>query len=255
MSELLLRAVGAHVRLLRESRGLSRRILAEQSGLSERFLSQLEGGSGNISLVRFAQVASALATTPAAILAASEPSARPIALLGVRGAGKSTVGHALARELERPFVELDQCIEEAAGLSLAEIFELHGESYYRRVERETLIEQLAASASLVFATGGSIVSHDDNWALIRERTTTIWLKAEAEDHWERVIRQGDRRPMAQNPHAFSELETLLAARAPLYARANIVVDTSAKSVRQVVSDVLISLRSHEPLDVDGIAQE
>jgi XRE family aerobic/anaerobic benzoate catabolism transcriptional regulator len=151
----------------------------------------------------------------------------------VRGAGKSTVGAALAERLEVPFVELDQKIEAAAGLSLGELFELHGEAHYRQLERESL-RQVLDGSRLVLATGGSIVSSQDSFALLRQRSRTVWLRARAEDHWDRVIRQGDRRPMAENPHAFAQLRTLMAARAPLYAAAHHVIETSGRSLDQVV---------------------
>src|SRR5688500_5958076 len=134
MPPSFLESVGATVRAHRERRGWSRRELAEHSGVSERFLAQLETGDGNISLRRFAEVAQALGTSPSALLAASDaPAQRPIALLGVRGAGKSTIGAALAKRLGYRFVELDALIEQAAGLPLGEMFSLHGEAYYRRV--------------------------------------------------------------------------------------------------------------------------
>jgi len=239
-----LESVGAAVRGQRERRGWSRRELAAASGLSERFLAQLETGQGNISLRRFADVAHALGTTPAALLAASEAevAARPVALLGVRGAGKSAVGSALARKLGMPFVEVDREIEQAAGLPLGEVFALHGEAYYRRVEREVLTRVLADATPAVLATGGSIVNDPTNYALLRARATTVWLRARPEDHWNRVVAQGDQRPMAENPHAFEELRALLAARTKLYARADHVIDTSERTVRQVVADAAAALR-------------
>jgi XRE family aerobic/anaerobic benzoate catabolism transcriptional regulator len=234
-----LHAVGAAVRSRREAHGWSRRELAGACGVSERFLAQLETGDGNISLRRFAEVAHALGTTPSALLApADAPStAKPIALLGVRGAGKSTVGAALAKKLDLAFVELDQQIEAAAGLPLGEVFALHGEAYYRRVEREVLGRLLAAPTPMVVATGGSIVNDPTNYGLLRTRCKTIWLRAAPEDHWNRVVAQGDKRPMAENPHAFAELRALLAARDKLYARAEHTIDTSDRSVKQVVAAV------------------
>lgn len=233
----LLTTVGARVRALRERQGLARRQLSETSGVSERFLAQLEAGRGNISLLRFADVAEALGTTPSELLAgASSPKngTRIVALLGVRGAGKSTVGALLADKHEVPFVEVDSRIEKSAGLSLAEIFEMHGEAYYRRLEREVLTQLLADPRTMVLATGGSIVNDRENYALLRERASTVWLRAKPEDHWNRVIQQGDARPMAKNPHAFAELRALLAAREPLYANAHHVVDTSGRDVEEVV---------------------
>jgi XRE family aerobic/anaerobic benzoate catabolism transcriptional regulator len=215
---------------------LSRRELSEKCGVSERFLAQLESGRGNISLARFADVAEALATSPADLLAGANGGRQRefIALLGVRGAGKSTVGRRLAATRGVDFVEVDQRIEEAAGLSLSEIFELHGEAYYRRLESEVLGRLVSDSRPAVIATGGSIVNHQENYNLLKNRSCTVWLKARAQDHWNRVIEQGDERPMAQNPHAFAELSALLVAREPLYAAANFVVDTSGKTIDQVV---------------------
>ncbi|CAN5772844.1 helix-turn-helix transcriptional regulator [soil metagenome] len=234
-----LSSVGAAVRSHRERRGWSRRELAEHSGVSERFLAQLETGAGNISLLRFAEVAHALGTTPSVLLAGADapPSARPIALLGVRGAGKSAVGEALATKLRIPFVELDQQIEEAAGLPLSEVFAVHGEAYYRRVEREVLTRLLATPSPMVLATGGSIVNDPTNYGLLRARCHTIWLRAGAEDHWNRVVAQGDQRPMAENPHAFSELRALLTSREKLYARAEHTVDTAGRRIAQVVAEL------------------
>lgn len=181
-------------------------------------------------------MAAALELSPAELLAGAELIAQasaPVALLGVRGAGKSTVGAALADRLEVPFVELDQKIEQAAGLSLGELFELHGEAHYRELERESL-RQVLDGSPLVLATGGSIVSSQDSFAFLRQRARTVWLRARAEDHWERVIRQGDRRPMGENPHAFAQLRALMEERAPLYAAAHHVIETSDRSLDQVV---------------------
>ena len=235
-----LESVGAAVRSQRERKGWSRRELAGASGVSERFLAQLETGDGNISLRRFAEVAHALGTTPAALLAPAESHAgtKPIALLGVRGAGKSTIGAALAKKLDVRFVEVDQEIEGATGLLLGDVFTLHGEAYYRRVEREVLTRLLAESSPMVLATGGSIVNDPTNFALLKNRAHTIWLRARPEDHWNRVVAQGDQRPMAENPHAFEELRALLAARQKLYARADRTVDTSGRTLKQVVAEIV-----------------
>ncbi len=236
----LLSTVGARVRAARERLGLSRRELSDKSGVSERFLAQLETGQGNISLARFADVAAALDTTPSELLAGvsvARHAGVPVALLGVRGAGKSSVGAALAKRLGARFVEVDQRIEQAAGLKLGEIFELHGEAYYRRVEREVLSQLLGGDAPLVLATGGSIVNDPVNYGLLRERARTVWLRARAEDHWERVVAQGDQRPMAKNPHAFAELRALLSAREGLYATAQHVVDTGGRTIAEVVEAV------------------
>lgn len=237
--QALLQTVGARVRAQREDRGWSRREFSKLSGVSERFLAQLEGGQGNISLARLADIADILATTPGALLAgASSGGGRDfIALLGLRGAGKSTIGEALANLRGVPFIEIDGRIEEVAGLSLEQIFEMHGEGYYRRLEREVLTRLLANIQPAVIATGGSIVNHHENFAMLKAAACTVWLKARPQDHWNRVIKQGDKRPMAENPHAFAELKALLTARESLYTSANFVVDTSGKSIPQVVQSV------------------
>lgn len=235
--DALLAAVGIRVRQMREERRMSRRKLSEQCGVSERFLAQLESGRGNISLRRFADVAEALDTRPGALLEEASADCRPkgiIALLGVRGAGKSSVGARLAELHERPFIEVDSRIERFAGLTLGEIFALHGEDYYRRLEREVLGDLFREPSAMILATGGSIVTDAHNFALLRENACTVWLRAEPEDHWSRVVAQGDARPMAENPHAFSELRALLATREPLYAQAHHTVDTHARDLEHVV---------------------
>jgi XRE family aerobic/anaerobic benzoate catabolism transcriptional regulator len=243
MSTLDLVAVGQRVRARREALELTQRELAARAHLSVRFLAQVEGGTGNVSLLRFAELAHALGTTAAALLHEVDqpPSGRHVALVGVRGAGKSTIGARLARKLGVPLVELDAEIERIAQLRLAQIFELHGEAYYRRLERETLRHVLAERPAAVIATGGSVVTDRETWRLLRERTHTVWLRARPEDHWSRVVAQGDRRPMKDSPHAFTELKALLAARAPLYATAAATVDTSSLDVDQATQRVVATL--------------
>ena len=232
----LLATIGARVRALRERQALTRRQLSRKSGLSERFLGQLEVGRGNISLGRFADVADALGSSPAELMTGTlsrQRSTGVVALLGVRGAGKSTVGSQVAASFGVPFVEVDQRIEQLAGLDLARIFEVHGDAYYHRLERRALEELLMEPHPAVIATGGSVVSDSDNYAMLCEGACTVWLRATAEDHWNRVVRQGDARPMAGHPDAFAELRTLLNVRGPLYSSARYVVDTSGRSVEQV----------------------
>jgi XRE family aerobic/anaerobic benzoate catabolism transcriptional regulator len=256
MSRLELETLGECVRRRRESLGLTQRELAARSGLSLRFLAQLEAGEGNISLKRFAQLAQALGASASSLLAEAEAAApgagggvaaEPrIALVGLRGAGKSTIGQRLAERLGVPFVELDTRVEAAAQLPLAQIFELHGEAYYRRLERETLAKVLAELPACVIAAGGSIVNDRDTWRLLREHAITVWLRARPEDHWNRVIQQGDERPMRKNPHAFAELRALLAAREPLYATAHHVVDTSALGVEGAVAAIAHEVPGADP---------
>lgn len=231
----ILAALGRRARAHRLSRGWTLREIAERSGVSPRFLVQLEAGEGNISVRRLADVAEALETTPAVLLSDAEPSrAAVIALLGLRGAGKTTIGRRLARRRRVPFVELDKRVEQAADLSLGEVFALHGEEYYRRLEREVLQEVLNEGRPMVLATGGGLVASPDTFAMLRRSAVTVWLRATPEDHWNRVVRQGDRRPMADHPQAMADLRSLLAAREPLYALADHTIDTSSGTVEKIV---------------------
>ena len=238
MPDDLLAALGRRARARRVSGGLTLREVAERSGVSPRFLVQLEAGTGNISVRRLADVAQALGTTAAELLRPDDtPRPGVIALLGLRGAGKTTIGKRLARRRRLPFVELDKRIEQAADLALGELFTLHGEDYYRRLERNVLQRVVNEGTPMVLATGGGIVASTDTFALLRRSAITVWLRASPEDHWNRVVRQGDRRPMADHPQAMADLRSLLATREPLYALADHTVDTSSVTVDEVVSAV------------------
>ena len=235
--------LASRVRRLRESRGWSRAELALRSGLSVRFLARIESGDGNVSLVRLVHLAEALDTTPDALLRAPRPRGPVIALTGLRGAGKSTVGPLLAALLRVPFVEMDALVQGAAGLPLDQIFELHGERYYRRLERETLQSILAGSQPSVVAAAGGVVNEPSTWKALLDRTTVVWLRARPEDHWRRVVAQGDRRPMADNPDAMVELRAMLASREGRYAQAHIVVDTARRTPLAVARMIVGELAS------------
>jgi XRE family aerobic/anaerobic benzoate catabolism transcriptional regulator len=243
----LLVELGKAVRDRRSARGITLKELSEKASVSTRFLADLEAGRGNISVLRLHDVAVALGTSAAALLddeaRRAKDAPRPIALLGLRGAGKSTIGKKLARKLQVPFVELDAAVEQAAGLSLREIFELHGEAHYRRLEREVLRTVLAEHAASVIATGGSIVMDDETFALLRAHALTVWLQASPESHWQRVVDQGDRRPMHNRANAKAELAALLDERRPRYARAALAVDTDALDVDGAVRRVVERARS------------
>lgn len=239
----VLNRLGARVRRLREERGWSRADLAARSGLSLRFLARIEAGDGNISLVRLVHLAQALELAADALLRAPRARSPIVSLVGMRGAGKSTIGPALARALSVPFVEMDELVQEAAGLPLDQIFELHGERYYRKLERETLSAILSGSQASVVAAAGGVVTEPATWKTLLERTTVVWLKAQPEDHWSRVIGQGDRRPMADHPDAMGELRAMLAAREGRYGQAHIVIPTHERTPTEIVDAIAKELTS------------
>jgi XRE family aerobic/anaerobic benzoate catabolism transcriptional regulator len=263
-----LRILGNRVREARASRGMTRKILARDSGVSERYLAQLESGQGNVSILLLRDIARAL-DIPLEILLLDGPgppvdlvhtteflrrlpaaellqarqllvqhfggvdqAARRerIALIGLRGAGKSTLGASLALQLDVPFFELDRLIEQEAGVALSAIFDLYGQSGFRRLERRCLDDTIAGHSRFVLATGGSLVSEPATFERLLTMCYAVWLKASPEDHMQRVIAQGDMRPMADNRESMDDLRHILDAREPLYSKADAVVDTSGASV-------------------------
>jgi XRE family aerobic/anaerobic benzoate catabolism transcriptional regulator len=238
------------IRAARYDAGISARELSDRSGLSERFVVELEAGRGNPSVLRLRELAAALGVRPSELLVEAEgaeqavarepaPTQRRgfVALLGLRGAGKSTVGAQVAARVGVPFVELDARIEERAGMSAGAIFELHGASYYRRLEREVLDALLATGGPAVVATAGSLVTEHGTYERLRREATTIWLKATPEDHFARVLAQGDTRPMQDRTDAMNELRALLRARRALYEQAEQVVDTSRGGLARTIDRV------------------
>ena len=273
-----LEELGRRVRTMRGLRGMSRKVLAKVSGISERYIAQLESGKGNVSIVLLRRVSNAMATPLEDLIPSSDPApdwpvirelmrqATPsqiaqaknilsgqsasdmaahgqmpfagIALIGLRGAGKSTLGRMLAKQIGWGFVELNKQIEEENGLSVAEIIALYGQEGFRRMEQAALGKLLARKELIVLATGGGIVSEPLTFDLILSSFYTIWLKAEPEEHMTRVRRQGDLRPMADDRSAMAELRTILLSREPLYARASTVVDTAGQSVDDAAARLL-----------------
>jgi len=262
-----LEQLGQRVRTMRALRGMSRKVLARVSGISERYIAQLESGKGNVSIVLLRRVSNAMGAhledlIPVAESAADWPVIRDllrkatpnqvaqakdvltgeglaaqrrrsfagIALIGLRGAGKSTLGKMLAKRIGWSFVELNKEIEAQNGLSVAEVIALYGQEGFRRMEQAALGQLLARKELMVLATGGGIVSEPLSFDLILSSFYTIWVKAQPEEHMARVRGQGDLRPMADDRSAMAELRTILKSREPLYARASAVVDTSGLSV-------------------------
>jgi XRE family aerobic/anaerobic benzoate catabolism transcriptional regulator len=243
----LLRAFGQRIRHERRELGLSLLQLSERAGLSRRFLVEIEGGRGNPSLEKIAALALALHKPLRALcdLPIHPIPRRRVALLGIRGAGKSTVGPLLAQHLEVPFQELDQAIEDAAGMTTREIFELEGRGGFLRREAEALEQWLGKHGTGVLALPGSIVNHPQAYDRLLTTCTTIWLRASPVTHWNRVVAQGDTRPMAGNDQAMKHLVDLVEQRREAYERADFVLETTELSPEACVEAILGFLESQE----------
>lgn len=264
--------LGQRVRKMRAQRGMSRKALAAASGVSERYLARLESGEGNLSIVLLRRVARATGApiedlvgdeplpaqwpllrqllrtaAPEAIEAAvaalrggagSEPTGKGapttgrIALIGLRGAGKTTLGRVVALRLGWTFIEINHEIERLAGFSVTEIFKLYGQGGYRRLEQRALRTIAAMPAPLLLATGGGLVAEPLTFDLLLHAFDTIWVKARPHEHMTRVREQGDLRPMSNESDAMDELVAILSSREPLYARARAVLDTSGQSLEE-----------------------
>jgi XRE family aerobic/anaerobic benzoate catabolism transcriptional regulator len=229
--------LGQRVRAWRTQHGMSRKNLAAASGVSERYLAQLEAGEGNISVLLLRKVARAMGVPVEQLAREEEAPARPIALLGLRGAGKSTLGQKLAQALSLPFIELDREVEKEAGAELGEVFAMYGQDAFRRFERRALERVLEEHDRAVIATGGSLVTDKSTYELLLQRCRCIWLKAAPDEHMQRVIAQGDMRPFKGRSAALDEIRTLLADRERLYGRADATVDTTGKTVRQSLAEL------------------
>lgn len=261
--------MGERVRQLRARRGMTRKALSVAADVSERHLANLEQGQGNVSVLVLLQLTQALGCSMAEVVgdittsspewlmirdmlshkdeavlrmarmamgkalgasAKAPQKSQRIALIGLRGAGKSTLGRMLATELGYAFVELSTEIEKFAGCSIAEIQALYGQNAYRRYERRALEESIQIYPEAVIATPGGLVSDAANFNDVLTHCTTVWLKASPEDHMKRVIAQGDMRPMANNKEAMQDLKEILKGREAFYSKADLVVDTSAQSL-------------------------
>jgi len=274
--------VGERVRKARERRGISRRKLSELSQVSLRYLAQLEGGSGNISIALLWRVSKALDHRIEWLVSADDPWMSEIAqaselfrgatrerrrqvmkildpegpaqvrqkrlcLIGLRGAGKSTLGKLLSAELSLPFVELNREIEDICGMPVTEVMALYGQEGYRRLERQALERIVATSDAVVLAVAGGIVAEPETFAYLLRHFHTIWIKARPDEHMERVRNQGDLRPMRDNPQAMDELRAILTSREELYSKAEAMVDTSGRSLEESKRELLASIRRLEIL--------
>ena len=266
--------VGEQVRRARERKGLTRKRLSELSDVSLRYLAQLEAGEGNISIALLHRVAAALEArvealvggesasdaahvaslygqanqaTRARVLEMLDPQAHGrrerIALIGLRGAGKTTLGRRLGESLDLPFVELNREIEAQSGMPVNEVIALYGQEGYRRLERQALERVVATRDRVVLAAAGGLVTAPDSFSFLLAHFHTVWLKAAPEEHMQRVRAQGDERPMAGNPKAMEELNALLAGREALYASAVATVDTSGRTPAASAADLERAVRA------------
>lgn len=266
-------SVGERVKFTRQKRSISRRELSEKSGVSQRYLAQLETGNGNISIGLLFQIAVALDYPPSRFLEEEsqldaelqnllkyygsadinqrrralqelQPSftsvnkGKRVCLIGLRGAGKSTLGKLLADELEIEFMELNTSIEEQSGMPVSEVIALYGQEGYRQLENQALNKIFETKDSIVLAVGGGIVAEQETYDHLLRTFHTIWLKASPEEHMERVREQGDNRPMAGNPKAMEELRSILTSRESQYARADSMIDTSEKKLNESKDDLV-----------------
>jgi XRE family aerobic/anaerobic benzoate catabolism transcriptional regulator len=276
--EAYLKRVGERVRLARARRGMSRKSLSKASGVSERYLAELERGAGNASLLVLRQLADALSIEAAALVSdaperaidltlaihqlerlspadlgearrllaqrfgpADASAQGRIALVGLRGAGKTTLGQLAAEALGVAFVELDREIERASGMELSEIFAMHGQAMFRRLERQCLETIIERFDRVVIATGGSLVTEPATYDLLLSACFVVWLSAKPDEHMGRVLAQGDLRPMADGPQAMDDLKAILESRTALYAKANALVSTSGKTEAQAFAALLAAI--------------
>jgi len=275
-TDAYLRRLGERVRTLRTQRGMTRKALAQHAKVSERYLAQLEAGLGNGSIILLRRIARAIGlpvtqlvhegSEPALDLvllsqflerlpppalaqartmllkhfseSSDEERHQRIALLGLRGSGKSTLGRLLAERLGVPFIELDREIEKRSGATLSEIFDMFGQETFRRAEREALDEVLRQHRDFVIATSGSIVTEPGTLELLLASCFTVWVRAEPDEHMKRVMAQGDMRPMANSARAMEDLISILRSREPLYAKAEFTLSTTGKTPEQNLAELL-----------------
>lgn len=279
-ADALIKRVGERVRFVRERKGIPRRVLSEMSGVSPRYLAQLEAGEGNISIGLLQRVSTALGHRIEWLLSEDDPwtseviqiadlyrvaskdvrqqvrdilapagnegqRSNRVCLIGLRGAGKSTLGAYAGAAFGVPFVELNREIESQAGMPVNEVLALYGQEGYRKLEAQALERIIATHDSVFLAVAGGIVAEPDTYKTLLANFHTIWVKATPDDHMSRVRAQGDTRPMAGNPEAMEQLKSILTSREALYARAEAQLDTSGKSVEQSCEDLFTLIRERD----------
>ncbi|HEY4283421.1 MAG TPA: helix-turn-helix transcriptional regulator [Chthoniobacterales bacterium] len=257
---LLLRDLAQRIRTLRKSRSLTRKTLSQLADVSERHLAQLESGEGNISVLLLNRIAKALNTSLAELFtsqttSSSDTTSRSnrIALIGLRGAGKSTLGEKLAAVRNIPFIELDREIEKETGMPLADIFSLYGQSGYRAIERRTLERVTNEYDRAVFSIGGGVVTEPETYDFLRANCYTVWIKAKPQEHMDRVMAQGDFRAMAGNDRAMDDLRQILTSREPLYRKADMTLDTAGATVDESFDRLQSSLTANSSIPELGPA--
>ncbi|WP_299295900.1 helix-turn-helix transcriptional regulator [uncultured Tateyamaria sp.] len=286
-SVAMIERLATRVRAARTALGMPRRALSDLSGVSPRYLAQIEAGEGNISVILLDRVATALnlriedllseggsadgdvarvarlyqSASPAvqgrvrALLAPENPTAlraHRICLIGLRGAGKSTLGRMAADKLKLPFVELNDEIEARAGMPLSEVMALYGQDGYRAFEAEAIAQVVAEYDKLILAVAGGIVAEAATYDQVLERFHTVWLRTSPGEHMERVRAQGDLRPMEGNPAAMDQLKSYLTTRTPLYERAHAQVDTASRTVQTSLNDLLATIAKNRFLGHVGV---
>jgi XRE family aerobic/anaerobic benzoate catabolism transcriptional regulator len=279
----LLQALGARIRTMRAQRGMTQRALSLRSGVSERYIAQFEAGGGNVSILVLQRIGGALGVPLAELVAdraasgeraalhrmldrldedqlvaarqvladwlgqpADPRRALRVALIGLRGAGKSSLGRLLAAARGVPFIELDHEVERQTRMELRDIFEIHGQNGFRRLERQTLERLLAEGQPMVLATGGGIVAEAATFELLLSRCLTVWLRASPEEHMQRVVTQGDERPMRDNAQAMDDLRAILTSRESLYARADLTLDNQGRPLEASLAELVQKLEAYAP---------
>ncbi len=281
-NDRFLLSLGKRVRELRNRRGLTRKVMAREAQVSERHLAQLEAGEGNVSIVLLRRIAAALHVSLAELFAAEAETRhekvliqrflerlpahrvadamsrllrefgaeeaerrKRVALIGLRGAGKSTLGLRLGQELNTPFIELDREIEKDTGMPLGEIFSLYGQTGYRAIEKRLLERVLQEHERAILSVGGGVVSEKETYDFLLAHCYTIWIKARPEEYMARVIAQGDLRVMGGSNQAMEDLRRILEAREPLYRKADMYLDTSGNSVDESFAKLKAALQTDE----------